>query len=242
MLASENQSSVPEVTRVAPNKRANEGALRRWAPRRGHSLAGMGVVLTGALGVVLWHHGPQPTKGARAANSGPALPLAHTAKADDARQALPKASLVPTIKAADEPSATQPVGTPAAVTTPLNPPETPADPSVGSSAQTHEPPTPPMPAAALPLAEETFTPESRPLPEGGSAGVAAASPVLETTAVQAPGDDEDKTDDDGPSPSTNNHAKTSARARSHHHAHLTPTPAPNFFQRMFGLKPKPKAN
>ena len=230
-------SGVGEATRMVPGEGAKRGVLQRWATRRGFSLAGVGLALVGAFGVVSWHQGSQPSRGTRASNPGQALPLANTAKADTAMPALAAASLVPSTQAAGEPSGTRPVGATGSTETPPNLPGTSTVPTteapVGPPAQTSE--------RAAPPPGEAFTPESRPLPEEGPSGTAATSPVPKVAEAQTSGDDDDRADDDGQDTSTKNHAKTSTHARSHHRAHSAPTPAPNFFQRMFGLKPKPKS-
>ena len=220
----------------ASGERAQLVGLKRRVKQHRLPLVGVGVVLVGVLGAVSWHRGAQPTNKVQPAQPVRPLSLTTTTEAEPAATPMPPANTPEVLPAKTE--RLTPVGPSSAnlVNASASPIKMPMDTPAVAFAPSNEPPAQSPQETASPLAGETFTPESRPLPEENPVGTAAASPAPKAAATETPGND----DDDGPDPSTKGHARASTHGHTHHRAHPTPTPAPNFFQRMFGIKPKPK--
>ena len=70
------------------------------------------------------------------------------------------------------------------------------------------------------------------------------APAMQAAAPAA-SDKEDSAENaanGSPDPSAKSQSKTTPRTRTHHSARRAPTPAPNFFQKLFGIKPKPHSS
>ena len=105
------------------------------------------------------------------------------------------------------------------------------------------------PGAALGVPSVDLTPDSPPQDAGNPSTAsedAASAPASPAPAVQpvsqTPGDKEGKADDGSPGTPAKGQPKTSQRTRSHHGSRSAATPAPNFFQKLFGIKPKPHSS
>ncbi len=119
----------------------------------------------------------------------------------------------------------------------------------------------PLPTAAAPAEP---TPAPQPLPEpvaetppaddkraaddnlAGIDGSPVSTPVAESTPTPAASpaveDDHANTEDHAAAtPAAKNASGGSSRSGRSHHSKAAPTPAPNFLQRLFGIKPKPKS-
>ncbi len=110
-------------------------------------------------------------------------------------------------------------------------------------ASTPEPTPAPPAVVALP---PSFVVEAEPLePRSGLDGLDASpaveSPTPTPSPVAAVANDahEDAVVDASPAAQATKNMPSRSSTRTHHNAHRTPTPAPNFFQKLFGIKPKP---
>ena len=193
------------------------GPVAGWRkPPRKFFLAGAALAVLCAAGIIFRHGSPRPpaARPASAVVAGLAQAAARPLPVQAEPAPLPT---VPSGGEADHPAPrASAVPEPPAASGVSGPP---SDEGWMKSVDLHSPAAGPAPALA-----------SAPGPDQNPAGT-PASPAASDHDASA-----DQGGADGPAKSQQ---KASLHTHAHHSAHPTPTPHPNFFQKLFGIKPKP---